>query len=277
MGYNYEQLDEHRFQQLAQALIVAEHPDTQCLPVAQPDGGRDAVRYRFESDGRTFIVFQVKFSRNAGNKTERDAVKGLITSERDKVRELIRSGAVRYYFITNVRGTAHLGGGSIDRVNKFLSDEFQIPCNVWWRDDLDRRLDNDQRIKWSYPDILRATDLLPLLLIGQQDPRKLRSIRAFKSYMATNYENDREVKFTQVGLKHSLIDLFVDLPISLKRRKGDREVTPTEPQERVPASLISYLSHLRVDEGISDEDVLAGQSAVGRSDLVGYATNPRRG
>ena len=42
MDYHYEALNDQSFQKLAQALIVAQHPNTQCLPVGQPDGGRDA-------------------------------------------------------------------------------------------------------------------------------------------------------------------------------------------------------------------------------------------
>ena len=77
MDYRYEALDEIRFQKLAQALILVAHPDTQCLPVAQPDGGRDAVLFHVEGKKRGFVVFQVKYSRDPGSKDERIVIADL--------------------------------------------------------------------------------------------------------------------------------------------------------------------------------------------------------
>ena len=84
MDYHYEALNDQRFQKLAQALIVAQNPNTQCLPVGQPDGGRDAYLFHTESDQDKLVVFQVKFSRDPSSKTERDAIKALIKSEQGK-------------------------------------------------------------------------------------------------------------------------------------------------------------------------------------------------
>ena len=64
MTYNYEALNDQTFQKLAQALIVTVHPETICLPVRQPDGGRDAFFYHAALDRKQFVVFQVKFSTN---------------------------------------------------------------------------------------------------------------------------------------------------------------------------------------------------------------------
>ena len=90
MSYDYEALNEQKFQKFAQALIVATQPNAQCLPVGQPDGGRDALFYHFEPDKNGFVVFQVKFSRNPESRDERTAVEALIKSEKPKVQELIR-------------------------------------------------------------------------------------------------------------------------------------------------------------------------------------------
>lgn len=43
MDYLFENLGPERFQHLSQALLAREHRDVQCFPVAQPDGGRDAI------------------------------------------------------------------------------------------------------------------------------------------------------------------------------------------------------------------------------------------
>ena len=127
MDYGYETLDEHSFQKLAQALILAQHPRTQCLPVAQPDGGRDAILFHTEFDRGRFVVFQVKFARQPGIKSSRDAVLSLIRSDQDKVQELVSRGATHYYLLTNVSGTAHSDVGSIDQANAALHDVFSNP------------------------------------------------------------------------------------------------------------------------------------------------------
>src|SRR5437773_2725150 len=60
MDYPLENLGPERFQQFCQALLAKEYPDMQCFPVAQPDGGRDAVSYHFAEGVSNFSVFQVK-------------------------------------------------------------------------------------------------------------------------------------------------------------------------------------------------------------------------
>ena len=243
MKYNYGSLNEQTFQELVQALIVADHPDAQCFPVAQPDGGRDALLYH--PDRGRFVVFQVKFSRSPNDKRARDAIQELIRSEERKIRRLIERGATKYYFITNIQGTAHLDRGSIDRLNDSLREMFQIPCISWWRGELDRKLDREHDIKWSFPTILSATEILPLLVRAADDPRKLRSVRTVARYMATQYRSDQEIKFKQVDLKRSLVDLFVDLPFRRKLREnysGSHEAA----QHAHTAEIESYLKHFDI-------------------------------
>ncbi len=106
MTYNYEVLDDERFQKLAQSVLVHSFPNAQCLPVGQPDGGRDAFEgCKTKGD---LIVFQVKFSRDPSSKIERDAITDVINFEAEKVRRLKQQGLKAYYLITNVRGSSHL-------------------------------------------------------------------------------------------------------------------------------------------------------------------------
>src|SRR4051812_12681607 len=107
MTYLYEQLSPEKFQQLCQAIISSEFPNTQCLPVAQPDGGRDALAwgrpYRFKA--RTgFIVFQVKFSRSM-ERASADFFDEILQQELPKIRNLKTKGMHSYYLITNHKGT----------------------------------------------------------------------------------------------------------------------------------------------------------------------------
>ena len=253
MPYYYEALNEQTFQKFAQALILAKHPHTQCLPVGQPDGGRDAHFFHFEPDNSGFVVFQVKYSRHPGSKDERDVIEALIKSEQTKVEQLIQRGATHYYLITNVQGTAHLDTGSIDRANSALTKAFSIPAQVWWRDDLDARLDNAPDVKWSYPDVLRASDLLPLLVQHLGGPDELPSARTLKSYIAVQHDSDRDVKFKQVDLKRTLTDLFVDIPLAHKRQ-DERDRRHSTPRTGPPDDLDAYLSQIAIDDDYDLED-----------------------
>ena len=246
MDFHYEALDYQKFQKLCQALIVAQYPNTQCFPVGQPDGGRDAVNFHGDPNQNEFTVFQVKFSLNPNDKTEGEVIQALIISESEKVKKLISRGATRYVLMTNVKGTAHLDSGSIDKANKAL-DSFGIPSQVWWRDDLDRRLEQKEAIKWSYPDILKATDTLSLLHQNLLNVEGMRTTRALKGYMTAQYSTDKSVKFKQVELQHSLTDLFVDLPLGRKRPQVDRNRRDRFPVEGLD-DISAYIRQLDFDE-----------------------------
>lgn len=243
MDYHYEALDEKRFQRLCQALIMAEFPHAQCLPTGQPDGGRDAFLYHEESGNRKIIIFQVKFSQNPSTKDAHDAIKRLIETEKGKVMELIDEGISSYYFLTNVDDTAHLKTGSIDFSQEYLTEDFGIRSQVWWKSDLDRRLDQFSEIKWSYPEILRATDILPTLLNSFSDSSGQDFKRTLMLYLATQYDVESEVKFKQVDLRHNLIDLFVDLPIGHKFPLTERDSEFF--YQHLPTDVNSYMNQLR--------------------------------
>lgn len=224
MRYHYNSLGPDRFQEFCQALLVAAFPNVQCLPVGQPDGGRDAFTTRYlasrhrRGDESEAIVFQVKFSKSPGeDRDQREFLEAIVASELPKIKKLKLSGLDKYYLLTNVGGTAHLGGGSIDKMNAYLSNALGVESYCWWRDDLDRRLDNNADVKWSYPDLLKATDLLQGLmtgLLGESEERRRAAIRA---YISSQYDDDEELKFKQVELQSKMVDLFVDLPVAPTR------------------------------------------------------------
>ena len=252
MTYYYEALNDISFQKFAQSLVVSMHPETICLPVRQPDGGRDAFFYHAALDRKNFVVFQIKFSKTPNDKTERDAIDSLIKSEEKKVTTLIEKGATHYYLVTNIQGTAHLGSGSIDTVNEILTKRFKIPCFVWWRDDLDARLDNASDIKWSYPEICRATDVLQFLIKRPEFTSDLEAARAITAYMSKQHGDDRDVKFKQVELKRKITDLFVDSPIGHKgaHREGKR----VQRAHAAEGTINRYLEQLKEDLEFETEE-----------------------
>lgn len=214
MDHQFENLGPERFQQLVQALLVSEFPDVTCLPIGQPDGGRDATRLILSDDQiPALTIYQVKYSRNPT--AIEDVPKWMLEKaegELEKIRRLLRHGASRYILITNVSGTAHLESGSIDKVLRQLQKEVKIPVQCWWRDDLNRRLDGKWDIKLRYSEILSGHDFFRLLLEttkGQDQERRMNAMRAFLAYQ---YDEDVEVKFKQVELHTKLLDLFIDLP-----------------------------------------------------------------
>lgn len=111
MTYIYENLGDERFQQLCQAVLTTEQSNLQCLPVGQPDGGRDALIRRFSLGTRQdATIFQVKYSKNPGLKDERDVIEDLIKTEAAKIGKLKEHGLQNYYLLTNVSGTSHQRG-----------------------------------------------------------------------------------------------------------------------------------------------------------------------
>lgn len=217
--YHYEMLGDERFQELCQSLISVSFPNTQCLPVGQPDGGRDAFLFQMlqaqrGAANRDLLVFQVKYVKNvADSRDEREMIESLIKTEGPKVSKLKEMGMTKYYFLTNVKGTAHLEVGSIDRVNRALSEAFDVEAYCWWRDDIDRRVDANSSLKWSFPDILKATDLLEKLVAGQLGEEEERRRGAIRAYMNSQYDDDEELKFKQTDLRSTMTELFVDLPM----------------------------------------------------------------
>lgn len=256
MRYDYEALNDETFQKLAQALVIAQHPNAQALPVGQPDGGRDAFLDRSLGGSRELTIFQVKFTKHPQEKDEREKILEVINLEKNKVKKLVERGATEYILVTNVQGTAHLSAGSIDRARTALSEAFKIPSQVWWRDDLDRRIDNAANVKWSYPEILRAVDILQLLVqTNDSDSVPAAVVNAF---LAHQYLADRDVKFKQVELSQRLTDLFVDLPLRRSRsieRVGRRLPSPFQSENET--ALAGYVRLLDTNDELDFEEEFA--------------------
>lgn len=213
MDYHLEQLGDERFQKLCQAILVLFHPNVLCLPVGQPDGGRDAfVKKDTNKETEAHIVFQVKYVNDPKSRDSRDFIKKIIASEGEKVKELKSRGMNKYYLLTNVAGTSHQDTGSIDIINKELSEALDVDAYCWWRDDLERRIDSNRDLKWSFPEILKATDLLGELLDSRLDESAKRRSDTLRSYMAHQARYDAHLKFKQVELQKGIIEQFVDIP-----------------------------------------------------------------
>ena len=215
-SYQYEQLNGESFQQLSQSLLLKEFPGLQCFPVGQPDGGRDAIARLSEDAPNTtgFILFQVKFARRELSPSEaRNWLLRTLKDELPKVRKQIKEGANRFVLVTNVSGTAHPGAGSIDELQALLEEHIPIPAQAWWRDDIDRRLDDAWDLKFAYPALLSGTDLLRLVVDASPSEGRERRHNAITAFLSNQFESDRELKFKQAELENDIFDLFTDVPI----------------------------------------------------------------
>jgi hypothetical protein len=230
--YDYEALGPDAFQQLCQALLVRTHKYVQCLPVGMPDGGRDAVVPRDHvSDA---VIYQIKFRKPTPNsETSPDDIVAWIQKqvrgETEKIERLITKGAARYILMTNARCSAHEGVGTRDRVQDWLNKNISIPTQVWWRDDIDRRLDPETEIKRTYGllrDISGLAELLGVTTPKMDEHENLRTaktdprVSALMKYMRCQYLRDRVLKFKQTELEPELLDVFVDVPAEGVRFQG---------------------------------------------------------
>ncbi|MGW7580304.1 NACHT domain-containing protein [Kitasatospora sp. NPDC054768] len=222
--YDYESLGADMFQQLAQAVLVKLHPDVQCLPVGMPDGGRDAS---VPGDGaQDSIVYQVKFRKPTPNRAATPEeictwLQKAIEKELPKIRRLGQKGTSKYVVVTNAQCSSHEDTGTFDRMGEWMRDNLPIPAQIWWRDDVSRRLDGEREIKRTYG-LLRDLDGLMELLgfrslestseslirTARTDPRIAALIKALRF----QYGRDRTVKFKQADLNPELLDVFVDTP-----------------------------------------------------------------
>jgi hypothetical protein len=224
MDYPLENLGPERFQQICQSLLVKEFRDVQCFPVAQPDGGRDSLSYFLESHKDQFIVFQVKFVRNPQGENEPHKwMIGIANEEAPKIKNLIPKGAKAFYLLTNVSGTSHLEVGSIDKVEDILTKAVGVPAMCWWRDDINRRLDNAWDLKWVYPEVMTGPDLIRSIVESGLLENKEQRAAAIRAFVRDQYDIDQEVRFKQIELQNRLLDLFIDVPVLFgqQRSKGN--------------------------------------------------------
>jgi hypothetical protein len=222
--YPFELLGPDRFQRLAQIMVAAEFPDTQAFPLRQPDGGRDAVVYRWGGSRRSASVFQVKFvERPEALEDPHKWVLETAEAEAPKVAALLQKGVESYTLVTNVRGTGHANSGSIDQLDAILQEALGIPARGWWRDDLVVRLKGNSQLRWEFPDLLSGVDLLRQLVESDLSEERTRRSSAITAYLTEQYEEDGQVRFKQVDLLEDLLDLFVDIPASVSaHRKRSR-------------------------------------------------------
>ena len=224
MNYPLESLGPNRFQQLCQSLLSKSFPEAQCFPVLQRDGGRDATLMSNTASIKESVLFQVKYTKNALKVSQpHKNIVDELRKELPRYANRINSEATKYVLITNVAGTAMPDTGSIDAVQKLLDKHISIPAQCWWRNEIERRLDDAWNIKWSFPEVLSNQDILRAIVereLSEDAERRTTIVRAF---VRDQFDYDVDVRFKQVDLQNKLLDLFMDVPIDLREHLGSMQ------------------------------------------------------
>ena len=267
-SYQYEQLNPESFQQLSQSLLLKIFPDLQCFPVGHSDGGRDALADLLEDapDPIGFTLFQVKFARRELSPSDARAwLLRTLRAELPKVQKQALKGAKRFVLVTNVAGTGHPGVGSIDKLQTLLDEYIPVTAQAWWRDDLDRRLDDAWDLKLAYPALLSGTDLLRLVMEASPSEGRERRQYAIRAFLSGQFDADREVKFKQADLENDIFELFTDVPLvplvprilSGRRQKAEERLAPAF--RRAAKSASGDVSPMRIHQWL--EIALRGESS----------------
>jgi hypothetical protein len=215
MDYPLENLGAARFQRVCQALLAKEFPAARLTPLTNQDGGRDAFIRRIPGN-RGLVVFQVKYAESPASLDDpRKWVLNAVEKELPKIKRLLPRGLEHYRLITNVGGSAHLGTGSIDKLDEVLA-ALPCPADGWWRDDLLGRLDDAWNIKWSFPELFTGPDLLRAIIDSGLSESRDRRSSAISAFLADQCDEDARVKFKQVELENRLLDLYVDVELTAR-------------------------------------------------------------
>ncbi|WP_024366959.1 NACHT domain-containing protein [Arthrobacter sp. TB 26] len=221
--YLYERLGDKRFQQLCGALVVDRFEDVAVFPVGEKDGGRDMT----SGTGAKRTILQVKWT-GARSKKPASWLTSTINGEDSNIRRLVSEGCQKYILITNVEGSATPKSGTRDEIERTLDElgkKYGIPMSCIWASDLDAWVDLAPfEIKAAYVDMLAGTDALITLLRSEllQD-RERRERDVLVTYVATQWDRDKRVKFKQVDFASDLLtDFFVD--VAGRRNRNPRNM-----------------------------------------------------
>lgn len=212
--YLYENLGDHEFQLLVNALLVERFADYEPMPLRQADGGRDGVGGGMS---RT-MVYQTKWSSDGRVKDPVKWLETVVRGEEENLKRLAAAGVRRYVLVTNVPSTGRWGTGTNDR----LHTRFTELAALWgleemicfWRESVDAMVDNaPDSLKWTYADMLVGRDQMRYLIAedraGYSDTNRRKLLR---TVALEQWHSDERVKFSQVDInREKVADLFVDV------------------------------------------------------------------
>src|ERR1043166_2948556 len=277
--YDLNGLEPRTFQQLAQALAIAELGTPLTVYGDGPDGGRDAShsgRLNYETLGRPwhgYTIIQAKFRQKPSGKHKIEA-KWL---SNEIVKEMAKFTGKRpkyrrpdfYLLITNLELTATNKTGTDARIRKLLADYAKkLPLqgiDIWDAIKVQRLLDKHATIAVRYGGFITAGDVLAEMhtLIKGLKPN-------FETVMSDFLQSeisgtDQYARLKEAGgsseRKTPLAQVFVDLPTSDQPRLDPPDEKPGTQEGQQPGftALVQAIAGLRLD----NESVLS-RTAVSR-------------
>jgi hypothetical protein len=222
MKFDLYRLGPREFENLVQAIAVAELGPDVAVYGAGSDGGREATQN--ESGGGDYIVLQAKYKEVASS--PQSEATWLIAELRKEFREWRESdkrskAPSRFIVATNVTLSATPKTGGMDRVAKVMREE----CDkldirdwfVWHSENVNRFLEKHPGIRTSYAAWILPGDILTVLY-DDVAKRNTDTARAIRGYVAKELLNDRYANLDQAGSADdrtvSLAEVFFDVPIS---------------------------------------------------------------
>ncbi|WEB40624.1 hypothetical protein MOV08_15930 [Streptomyces yunnanensis] len=229
MKFDLTTLGPREFENLSQALAVAELGSALTVFGAGPDGGREATfrgEVSFGENGPSwngYGVIQAKYCETLST-PQRDAtwlIKQIHSEMNAWATSPKRKPRPEYIvFATNVSLSAVPRAGGIDRVSKELDAQCKAlglkGWHVWHAESIHRLLEVHAGVRTSYAAWILPGDVLAELY-SHLSVRRQATARAFQRYLARELLRDLHVNLDQAGsaddVQISLADVFIDLPM----------------------------------------------------------------
>uniref|UniRef100_A0AAU1LR62 NACHT domain-containing protein n=1 Tax=Streptomyces sp. NBC_00148 TaxID=2903626 RepID=A0AAU1LR62_9ACTN len=223
MRFDLYRLGPREFENLAQAIAVAELGPTLTVFGAGADGGREATQTA-PATGH-YTVLQAKYKEtSAAARTEATWLISELRKEFKEWRESPKRTKKPDHFIlaTNVSLSATPLTGGIDRVHKVVAAECEklgiAQWTVWHAENISRFLEKHAGIRTSYAAWVLPGDILAAIHTGITQ-RNADAAQAIRSCLARELLKDRYANLDQAGSADDrtipLADVFFDVPIGL--------------------------------------------------------------
>ncbi len=238
MEYDLKQLgDPKKFQRLVNAILTARFgEDARLTPIQGTDGGSDGetatdnphmeFQYLAPSLSPDPLVapprpgrylFQAKYHRT-GEQRIADLRTLVIREFRDALDKTIlrrpdRQDVNYFFLVTNISASENALRRVDDVRTELLADHRHLHADIWWGERITASLDWAPDLWHSFPELFPGRT--PPLLAKATRQTTDRLSRTLRLAVGRQHTRDRKVKFRQIELEQQLLDLFVDLDVSL--------------------------------------------------------------
>ncbi|MEV0691900.1 hypothetical protein [Streptomyces sp. NPDC050388] len=222
MRFDLYRLGAREFENLAQAIAVAElGPDVAVYGMGS-DGGREATQHEHEDADYTVVQAKYKESPSAAQTEATWLIKELRKEFSDwKESDKRERKPAKFIVATNVTLSATPKSGGMDRVAKVMKEECEklgiSEWAVWHSENINRFLEKHPGIRTSYAAWILPGDILAAIY-DDVSRRNSETVRAIRSYVPKELLNDRYANLDQAGSADDrtvpLADVFFDVPIA---------------------------------------------------------------